>query len=104
MYKLQRKSFKSASKVIIGIGELGVGIHVCLVGEDSYYSITRNWINLEYVFIVAFDYKSWQRTWHTFGTDIYTKNGIWFALFTNYEIRDTRYVYLIFNILTFERI
>lgn len=70
--------------------ERGFGIHVCLGSGEwaggSYNSITFNWINLEYVFIAAFDYKSWQRTWHTFGTDIYKK---WHLICAIYKLRDT---------------
>lgn len=69
---------------------------VCFWGY-LYVSITCNWINLEYVYIAAFDYKSWQRTWHTFGTDdIYTKMA-----FDLRYLQITRYVYLNFNLLTF---
>lgn len=86
MYKLQRKIIQIRME---SNRETGIGIHVCLGrGREggSYSSITFNWFNLEYVFIAAFDYKSVGSALDTHLAPTSTKNGIWFALFTNYEI------------------
>lgn len=85
MYKLQRKiiQIRMESNRETGIG----GTCVSREGQGgSYSSITFNWFNLEYVFIAAFDYKSVGSALDTHLAPTSTKNGIWFALFTNYDI------------------
>lgn len=80
MYKLQRKiiQIRMESNRDTCVSRVGQG--------GSYSSITFNWFNLEYVFIAAFDYKSVGSALDTHLAPTSTKNGIWFALFTNYEI------------------